>query len=304
MLRVYCTSSAVGCLSRQRTADAVIIMAMRKVVLLLLLFLGLVTGCQSADRQGRVPSHSSDDPKVVCFFGGGSWRFERMTHFIPGFLAFDGDGNLAEWDLRETVREAHAHDVKVVISFDGEHWEENFLPMSDNADGSRDRFIANLVAFCQKQDIDGVDYDWEIGGGFSPEHQKLYSDLVVETVKVLRPLGLTVSIDAYFRDELNAEGIAAVDWLQLMSYVDMEEMLNMISYWESRGVPREKILIGMAAGWGPEGEGFDQELAAAKTSHAINGGFGGVMLFRTDLDGENQESMLASVDRIIRDRSE
>lgn len=260
----------------------------------------MVFGCQCV----QSPTPASTKPhgyKVIGFFGGGPWRYERMTHVIPGFLAFDGEGHLAEWDLTDIVKEAHAHGVKVVISFDGEHWQENFLPMSDNADGSRNRFLDQLRAFCIEQDIDGVDYDWEIGGGFSPEQQKLYSDLVIETVKIMRPLDKTVSIDAYFRDEINAEAIEAIDWLQLMSYVDMDEMKQMVGYWEARGVPRKKIMIGMAAGWGPNGEGFDQDLARAKTRHVIEGGYGGIMIFRTDLDPENEQSMLWSVDQSIQE---
>ena len=256
----------------------------------------MVPGCESVVSPTPA-SLKSHDYKVIGFFGGGPWRYERMTHVIPGFLAFDGEGHLAEWDLADIVTEAHAHGVKVVVSFDGEHWQENFLPMSDNADGSRDRFLEQLRIFCIDQDIDGVDYDWEIGGGFSPEQQKLYSDLVIETVKIMRPLGKTVSIDAYFRDEINAEAIEAIDWLQLMSYVDMDEMKQMIAYWEARGVPREKMMLGMAGGWGPNGEGFDQELARAKTRHVIDGGYGGVMIFRTDLDPENEQSMLWTVDQ-------
>ncbi|MDG2424231.1 MAG: glycoside hydrolase family 18 protein [Phycisphaerales bacterium] len=259
----------------------------------------LASGCQSVRATSHDNPAAEKRPKVVCFFGGGQWRYERMTHFIPGFLAFDGEGNLNDWDLADIVTEAHANGVKVIISFDGEHWEDNFLPMSSNEDGSRDRFIRNLRAFCIKQNIDGVDYDWEIGGGFSPEQQKLYSDLVIETVRALRPLGRTVSIDAYFRDEINAEAIEVIDWLQLMSYVDMDEMRNMVSYWEARGVPREKILIGMAAGWGDNGEGFDLSLAAAKARYAQEQGYAGVMLFRTDLDAESGESILETVDRIL-----
>ena len=273
--------------------------------MLLLILLGLagtsLPGCQSSQPPSVVMAvDKGHDYKVVGFFGGGPWRYQRMTHFIPGFLGFDGDGQLADWDLREVVAEAHASGTKVIVSFDGEHWEENFLPMSDNADGSRDRFISNLAAYCLEQNIDGIDYDWEIGGGFSPAQQKLYSDLVIETVKVLRPLGKTVSIDVYFRDEINPEAIAVIDWIQLMSYVDMDEMENMINYWGSRGVPREKLVVGMAAGWGDNNEGFDLELARAKARYVKAQGLAGVMLFRTDLDAQDEQSMLAAVDETLR----
>ena len=259
----------------------------------------LCAGCVSAPR--AVEAH--EQKKVVCFFGGGAWRYERMTHFIPGFLAFDGDGTLAEWDLREVAREAHAAGAKVIVSFDGEHWQENFLPMSENEDGSRDRFIANILQYCLDNGIDGVDYDWEIGGGFNARQQKLYSDLVIETKQAFQPHGLTVSIDAYFRDELNAEGIAAVDWLQLMAYEDMDEMRSMVEYWKVRGVPDEKIVIGMAVGWGDEGEGMDHALARAKVNFCLEGKHAGVMLFRTDLDSQDERSMLLMVHEAFRDPS-
>lgn len=257
------------------------------------LMLALLAGCHSTEKRPQIPEPPF---KVIGFFGGGDWRLQRMTHLIPGFLAFDQDGNLAEWDLRALSGEAHAAGVKVIISFDGEHWQENFLPMTRNEDGSRDRFIANILRFCLDNDVDGVDYDWEIGGGFSPAQQALYSELVVETSDAFAPHGLTVSIDVYFRDELDARGIAAVDWLQLMAYTDLEEMTHMISYWESRGVPKEKIVIGMAAGWGENREGFDQDLARAKTRHGIEQGYAGVMLFRTDIDPEDDTSILHAVD--------
>lgn len=240
-----------------------------------------------------------EQKKVVCFFGGGAWRYERMTHFIPGFLAFDGDGTLAEWDLREVAREAHAAGSKVIVSFDGQHWQENFLPMSENEDGSRDRFIANILQYCLDNGIDGVDYDWEIGGGFDARQQALYSDLVIETKRAFEPHGLTVSIDAYFRDELDARGIAAVDWIQLMAYEDMAELQSMIEYWKARGVPDRKLVLGMAVGWGDEGEGFDPDLARAKVRVCLEGGYGGVMLFRTDLDPEDSSSMLDVVHETI-----
>jgi len=247
-----------------------------------------------------MPAEEPSAIRVVCFFGGGEWRYERMTHFIPGFLGFEADGTLRDWDLREVAREAHASGVKVIVSFDGEHWEENFLPMSSNEDGSRDRFVENILHYCQENGIDGVDYDWEIGGGFSTEQQALYSELVIATKDAFRPHGLSVSIDAYFRDELNAEGIEAVDWMQLMAYEDIEEMYSMVEYWEARDVPREKIVIGMAAGWGDEQEGFDHDLARSKTRTCLEGGYGGVMLFRTDLDTVDETSMLGVVHETIK----
>ena len=234
-------------------------------------------------------------PRVVCFFGGGEWRFERMTHFIPGFLAFGGDGSISRWDLRETVQQARAAGVKVIVSFDGQHWQENFLPMSDNDDGSRDRFIANILQYCLDNGIDGVDYDWEIGGGFNAKQQRLYSDLVIETKRAFAPHDLTVSIDAYFRDEIDARAIEAVDWIQLMAYRDMDELRAMIEYWNARGATADKLVLGMAIGWGHSGEGFDRDLVGEKARRCLDGGFGGVMLFRTDLDTQDGDSMLQIV---------
>lgn len=273
---------------------------LRRLPLILASVLLPLAACQQASvTRSSVEPSSPEAFKVVGFFGGAPSQLQRLTHLIPGFLAFDEDGTLADWDLRDTVTEAHAAGVRVVVSFDGEHWERNFLPMSDNRDGSRDRFIGNLDRFCREYDIDGVDYDWEIGGGFSPEQQLLYSELVIETCRVLKPTGRTVSIDAYFRDELNADAIAAIDWIQLMCYTDLEEMVAMIDYWRARGVPREKLLIGMAIGWGDRREGFDAKLIAAKTRYALAHGFGGVMLFRTDLDPVGEHSMLDVVAETI-----
>mgnify|MGYP001807201287 CR=1 FL=1 len=263
---------------------------------------GMCLSCQSTKNTTVtfIPLSNTNQFKVIGFFGGGEWRFDHLTHFIPGFLGFDGDGNLSAWDLSDVVAQAHSKQVKVIVSFDGEHWEKNFAPMSDNADGSRDRFIANLTQYLSEQDIDGVDFDWEIGGGFSPHYQKQYSDLVIATAASLRPLGKTVSIDVYFRDELNPQGLAAVDWIQLMAYQGLDEMHAMIDYWRSKGVPPEKIVIGMAVGWGDANEGFDHDLVKSKTEYAIKKNYAGVMLFRTDLDTTSRDSMLRVVSDVIK----
>ncbi|MCH2161547.1 MAG: glycoside hydrolase family 18 protein [Phycisphaerales bacterium] len=258
-----------------------------------------VAGCRTSGQSTVAEQAGPPGFKVIGFFGGGEWRYQRLTHVIPGFLAFDADGSLADWDLKAYCHEAHAAGVKVIVSFDGEHWERNFLPMSDNADGSRDRFIANIHRYCLENGVDGVDYDWEIMGGFSPAHQELYSELVIATKEAFAQDALTVSIDAYFRNELDARGIAAVDWIQLMAYKDLAEMRQMVDYWIDRGVPPEKLVIGMAAGWGEEGVGTNTSLARAKTSHSLDHGHGGVMLFRTDLDSEDGSSMLQAVQETV-----
>ena len=126
---------------------------------------------------------------------------------------------------------------------------------------------------------------------------------MIKTKQAFQPHGFTVSIDAYFRDELNAEGIAAVDWLQLMAYEDMDEMRSMVEYWKARGVPDEKIVIGMAVGWGDEAEGMDLALARAKVKFCLEGKHAGVMLFRTDLDSQDARSMLLTVHEALEEHS-
>ena len=70
----------------------------------------------------------------------------------------------------------------------------------------------------------------------------------------------------------------------------------MINYWKGRGASNGTIMLGMADGWAggcdSDDYGYSQEVAVEKTQYAIDNGFSGVWLFRTDLDTMNPATSL------------
>ena len=84
-----------------------------------------------------------------------------------------------------------------------------------------------------------------------------------------------------------------------------ESMVNAVAH--GNGYSQEKTVHfsveasseALTVGIRDEGEGFDPDLARAKVRVCLDGGYGGVMLFRTDLDPEDSSSMLDVVHETI-----
>ena len=105
-------------------------------------------------------------------FGHDDIAFHHLTHIAHAFTKPDSEGNLIieeGYIYPELVREAHKHDVRIIMSIGG--WErcEGFPGMASSAP-NRDRFITQVVAFCKQHHYDGVDIDWEYVS--NPEEQK------------------------------------------------------------------------------------------------------------------------------------
>ena len=274
----------------------------------------------------------SCDTKVVGFkySGTDAFQYEKITHIIYAFVHIDGAGNISGPDLNSFAADAHKYGVKAIASIVGD-----FESMTDNNDGSRDAFIANAVQYLIDNNLDGIDYDWE-NDGFSSTERNNYSWLVRDTSVAFEPYGFTVCIDVVtWRNEIENWAIAYLDWLNLMGYdagppdhTSFQDHLDVISVWESRGAPREKLVAGTGFyGWkgnwlasyeyyiimeawnpGPEDNmiylpdgnvGFcGINTTQQKMQHVIDNGYGGIMIWNLAHDTRDDSSLLKALDDV------
>lgn len=188
--------------------------------------------------------------------------FERLTHINYAFLLPRKDGSVRpvanNWKIKNLVKTAHEHQVKVLVSVGG--WSDgNGLldPVFETlaADPvARSALVQNAVAFMQEYEMDGVDIDWEYPD--PGESAQNYAALMRE-LRVALPEGklLTSAVAALGTgaDGIPTEAFEVVDFLNLMVYdgdhgaghAPMQYALDSLDYWAARGLPQEKTVLGV-----------------------------------------------------------
>ena len=141
-----------------------------------------------------------------------------------------------------------ALDVRLLLCVGGWGRSEHFPAIAADEE-ARKNFIAGLLAFCEKNGFDGVDYDWE-----HPENEAQMADyvrLLEDTRAAFKPSGLLVTIALASWQDIGTAGYAAVNRVHLMSYdhpfpqatmaqsaADVEKLL-------ANGCPPEKVVLGI-----------------------------------------------------------
>jgi len=191
-------------------------------------------------------------------------QFDKLTHINYAFLLPKPDGSFEDLEhpdkLKDLVTEAHKHDVRVLISIGGWGYDEQFETLASDP-SYRAVFVQEAMRFAAQYNLDGIDIDWEYpDAGESSQN-------FLELMKALRtalPEGMLLTSAVVSRGP-NAEGIPAevfpvVDFLNIMVYDDSqtdhspywlaEESLD---YWQGRGLPPEKTVLGVPFYGRPEG---------------------------------------------------
>ena len=229
--------------------------------------------------------------------------------------------------MKDFAQEAHKHNVKAIASI-----ASSFIEATDNADGSRDRLVANVTKYLIDNKLDGIDYDWE-GPVLTDEQRDNYSNLIKETHEAFKPYGFTVCIDTCWRKELYPWAIEYIDWINCMAYdgewpnhSSFERGVKLLETWElTKGAPREKLLWG--TGFyarnksgnaleykkimdkyhpGPEVDLVDEwgypgiDNTKRRTQYVLDKGYGGMMIWNLDHDTQDETSLLKAIDDTIK----
>ncbi len=180
--------------------------------------------------------------------------YEQLTHINYSFLTPKVDGTFNPlnngWKLQEIVKRAHEQSVHVSISVGGWGWDQQFETLAASPE-SRGAFVQNLKAFVEEYQLDGMDIDWEYpDAGQSSQN---FLALIKELRTAMPDKLLTTAVVSYGDD--NGAGIpneffALFDFVNVMTYDGpdhgtMEQFNRGLSYWSERGLPKEKIVMGV-----------------------------------------------------------
>lgn len=273
-------------------------------------------------------------------------QFDKLTHIVYAFLIPRADGTLLPIEkperLRALVREAHRHHVKVSVAVGG--WSYQEIPLAPNfealaaSEDTRRKLADEVMAFVIQYNLDGVELDWEYPT--AGESAGNYEALVLALDNRLAPRrklfsaavsgALTKLQGTEFSNGVSTRCLNAFDWITVMSY-DLYGSQHSplwyadtsIEFWASRGMPREKIILGLPLYARPSWKQY-RDLVAENRRNAwldyapgdpleswYNGlatlkektrmallNAGGVMLFDIHEDTQDGTSVLSSVDAL------
>jgi len=274
-------------------------------------------------------------------------QFDGLTHLIYAFLKPASDGSLYPIGkperLKELVEKSHVHGVKVIIAVGGvfygkERLEGHFEALAGNDEALR-RFVQGVKDFVETYDLDGVEIDWEYPNAKSSDE---FERLILALNEVLSPMGKTLSAavagavsansKAEYIQSVTDVALENLDWLNIMVYDLKGEQHSpywfadvSIQYWKKRGVPEDRIVVGIPLYARPSWKQYRHIVALdkanayldfvpgdksdsynglntirQKTRLALNKG-GGIMFFDIQEDTRDETSALkAAVDMIQR----
>lgn len=196
-----------------------------------------------------------------------SLDFTNLTHVIYAFLKPKEDGTLYELKkpelLKELVEKAHKNDVKVIVSIGGIKVDDVRLEYRlrdiSNSDIYMNNFLNSLKDFMTTYDIDGIEVDWEYPrtqtkeayesfiirvSDFMHLHDKSFSAAVAGAG--------AVDTKAETVEAISDQALEAMDFLNIMVY-DLPGKDHSpfwfadcsLQYYLNRGVPREKLILGI-----------------------------------------------------------
>ena len=180
--------------------------------------------------------------------------YHQLTHINYSFLTPKADGTFNPinngWKLKQIVATARQHNVRVSISVGGWGWDNQFEELAANPE-SRAAFVENLTAFINEYQLDGSDIDWEYpDAGQSSQN---FLALIRELRAAMPDKLLTTAVVAHGDDNgagIPTESFELFDFVNIMTYDgpdhgSMQQFEQGLSYWNARGLPKEKIVIGM-----------------------------------------------------------
>jgi len=271
---------------------------------------------------------------------------DKLTHIMYGFLIPKNDGTFVDLkkleQLKELVVKAHKDEVKVFISIGG--WSSEGKPLEPvfkelaASNEKRKFFIENVCALVNEYNLDGVELDWEHPNKSTAAD---YEKMVIEMSDALDVNGkeLTAALNGSWYSNWAAEDTSVIteeclkrfSFINVMAY-DMNNdahspiwfFENSISYWLFRGLPPEKIVMGMPLyakpSWiqyrnlvslNPEYAYLDYapttplesnynsiNTLREKTIIALNRA-GGVMIFDVNEDTNDETSVVSMIDNLL-----
>jgi chitinase len=223
--------------------------------------------------------------------------YKYLTHILYAFYIPEPSGviknsdPLDEENLKKLTVLAKENGTKVMVSIGGWGQSHNFKPMAASA-GTRARFIEGCLKLADKYQLDGIDLDWEFPDSLDGDNQiALHNEIRAAFDKHPRKLLFTAAVapTPWFGQWSRDEALKKLDYLNVMTYdlmgtwekgvipnSGLDMSLNALKYYEDRGLPKEKLLLGSAF----YGKSFDGGKAMGGTYNNIGSGANGIWLWK------------------------
>ncbi|TWT82818.1 Alpha-galactosidase [Planctomycetes bacterium CA13] len=190
-------------------------------------------------------------------------RYEALTHINIAFENPINDEGKLSFNSKNAllIKQAHQHNVKVLISIGGGSAAGNAelkaryqkLLSSDH----RKRFAEHLIRYVKEHDFDGLDVDIE-----GPSITEDYGPFVEELAKAFQPEGkqLTAALSkGYGGARVSDSTLSRFDFVNIMAYdaagswnpnapgqhSSLEFAKSNTEYWIGRGLPKSKAVLGV-----------------------------------------------------------
>jgi chitinase len=232
---------------------------------------------------GYLPSWTGDVNAV---------QYSKLTHINYAFLLPNADGSIQAIDnpakLQSLVAKAHASNVKVLISVGG--WLNGnpapFESIGGNA-GYTSTFATNLVNFANQYGLDGIDIDWEHpNANTANAYASLMQQLATELHSRGKLLTTAVAGGTWAGPGILPSVYGNLDFMNIMAYDDTPPnhstyalASQSITYWQGRGLPKSKTVLGVPFYAQPSGTTFADLLAQGADPNADlfnNQGYNGI----------------------------
>lgn len=268
----------------------------------------------------------------------GEMQWSKLTHVFYSFVNPTAAGGLTEANARmlaDLVAHGRKHGVKVGVAIGG--WNNgNTTDWESMAKRpkTRQKFVKNVVEFCDLHRLDAVDIDWEYPNANSA---KDFAALMKELGDALHKTGRLLSAAVVGKNEeaaahIHPEVFASLDYLNIMAYdfnwgqagkshSSIGGADTALTLWLGKGCPKEKAVLGVPFyGRNPEityRELILKDKAAAqkdqlgsffyngiptirkKTELALQRG-GGIMIWEITQDTWDRTSLLSAIDETIK----
>ncbi len=232
----------------------------------------LCTGCQINKEAGPDIYVEDESFKIVGYLHAGNFdkidqiELDLLTYLNLAFANPDENGRLIfqqNKDLGEVVRKGHQAGLKVFLSIAGggiteeeRTWWKAVLSTEKRAD-----FIAEIMGYVDRNDLDGVDVDIE--WNLLPAIGELYNPFVLELRDALhaRGKGISSALGATaLHEAISQEALEAYDFINVMVYdatgvwtpdkpgphSPYSYAEEAIIFWkEKKQIPKEKLVLGM-----------------------------------------------------------
>ena len=225
--------------------------------------------------------YSQNDFKVIGYVGQNNiyslsdFELSKITHLDIAFInplengtlvfaPYAGNGTFGSSDITisDAVRIAHKYNVKAIASLaGGGFWGDSYMrnryrKLLDST--HRTAFIVKLIKYLEKNKLDGIDIDIE-GDAVCPDLGPFMAQLADSCHQRGWEVSAAWSGNSMWSDSVPSLALESVDYINIMSYdhtgawapenpgqhASYEDAVKDIEYWIKRGVPAEKLTLGV-----------------------------------------------------------